>query len=356
MSKKIFVFAPIDEFEECHHPLEAAGGSLLFGDASWHTPMGNNEAEMCRLAGGAVAMMGTSIRSSPITRRIMESAGPELRIIAKFTVGVDDIDVDAATDMGIMVTHGPTESNWGGVAEGTMAMMLALLKKVRERDEAMKAGLWRSPELQGTYLGRRGSDGYPGITIGIVGLGRVGTRFAQLLAPWRVRLIAYDPHVEPMRFLLTGVKSVDYETLLRESDVISYHVVLTKETRNMCGAKEIGMRKRNAVVLNTARGKVIDEDALALAIKEGRIAAGAIDAFVEEPPAMDSPLRGLGDKLLMSPHAVAYNGKGELREGVEWAARSVHTALSGKIPDNVYNKDVLYRWKERFGDVSVLTG
>src|SRR3546814_17041155 len=114
-------------------------------------------------------MMGTSIRSSPITRKIMESAGPNLRIIAKYTVGVDDVDVDAATDLGIMVTHAPTESNFGGVAEGTMAMMLALLKKVRERDEYMKGGGWRREVLQGNYLDARQTGGSSGITVGKFG-------------------------------------------------------------------------------------------------------------------------------------------------------------------------------------------
>src|SRR5512146_912430 len=117
--RKVFIFAPIDETGESHGKLETAGCSLLLGEASWHTPKGNNEDQMCKMAEGAVALMGTSIRSSPITRRIMQSAGPGLRIVAKFTVGVDDVDVDAATDLGIMVTHAPTESNWGGVAEGT---------------------------------------------------------------------------------------------------------------------------------------------------------------------------------------------------------------------------------------------
>ena len=354
MSKpKILVYAPREEPPDILQALEAKGYDLVIGDKQWQRPRGNHEDALVDAARDAVALMGTSIRATPISRRVME-ASQRLRVIAKYTVGVDDVDTDAATELGIMVCHSPTEDNCFAVAENTMALMLAILKKVQVRDADIRAGKWRQPHHAGTFLGSRDSDGYPGITIGIVGLGRVGTRFAQLLAPWRVRLIAYDPHIEPMRFLLAGVKSVDYETLLRESDVVSYHVVLTKETRHMCGAKEIGLMKRNAVVLNTARGKVVDEDALAQAIREGRIAAGAIDAFVEEPPAMESPLRGLGDKLLMSPHAVAFNGNGELRAGVDWAARSVHTALSGKIPDNVYNKDVLYRWKERFGDVSVL--
>ena len=129
---KIFVFAPNDESGDNHPRLESYGCELILGDANWHTPQGNNEEEMVRLAKGTHALMGTSIRSSPITRGILE-ASPELRIVAKCTVGTDDIDVDAATELGILVTHGPTESNCYGVAEGTVAMILNRLKKLNEQ-------------------------------------------------------------------------------------------------------------------------------------------------------------------------------------------------------------------------------
>src|SRR5207248_1096494 len=121
-------------------------------------PLGQNEDEIAAIAGGADALVGTSIRSSPITRRIMASS-ERLRIVAKYTIGVDDIDVEAATELGILVTHSPTESNWGAIAEGTVAMMLCLLKRLRERDAHLKAGgRWRDQQLEGLYLGRREDD------------------------------------------------------------------------------------------------------------------------------------------------------------------------------------------------------
>lgn len=352
---KIFIFAPADETGECHSQLAAAGCDLVLGDASWHSPKGNNEAQMCRLAEGAVALMGTSIRSSPITRQIMEAAGPNLRIIAKYTVGVDDVDVDAATDMGIMVTHAPTESNWGGVAEGTMAMMLALLKKVRERDEHMKAGNWRSPALQGTYLGARQTDGYPGITIGIIGLGRIGSRVADLLAPWRVRLIACDPYVKPSQFVLHNCTPVDLPTLLRESDVVTMHVTLTKETRRFIGAAAFAQMKPSAVFINTSRGQAVDEVALAEALRQGKIAAAALDVFEDEPLPKSSPLLGLGHRVLLSPHMVTSNLRSGLHPGMMWAMRSVLKVLKGEIPDNVFNTEVLPRWRARFGHSATLS-
>src|SRR5262245_27737581 len=185
------------------------------------------------------------------------------------------------------------------------------------------------------------------------GLGRIGTRVAQLLAPWRARIIAYDPYVPPAHFLTHGVTPVDYETLLRQSDVISFHVVLTKETRYMFGEEQLKLLKPNAIVINTARGKVLNEKALARAIAENRVRGAAIDAVEEEPLPMDSPLRKISDRVILSPHSASYTKGGELRPGVAWATRSVVTALNGGIPDNVYNRDVIPRWKERFGGASV---
>ena len=349
---KILIFAPREEPKTLIASLEEAGYELAYGERAWQHPRSDHGSDFATAARDAVALMGTSIRHTPVSRQVMESS-QRLRVVAKYTVGVDDIDVEAATELGIMVCHAPTEANCFGVAEQTIAFILALLKKIRERDADVKSGKWRSPEHATTFLGRRESDGWPGITVGLVGLGRIGTRVAQLLAPWRVRIVAYDPHIPPANFLLAGARSVDYPTLLAESDVISFHVVLTKETRFMCAEREIALMKPTAVVINTARGKVIDEAALARALAAGHLRAAAIDAFEEEPPAPDSPLRALGDKVLMSPHAASYNEGGELGPGIAWAARSVLTALAGNVPDNVYNRDVIPRWKERFGGVSI---
>ncbi|MFL6798991.1 MAG: NAD(P)-dependent oxidoreductase [Xanthobacteraceae bacterium] len=353
MSKpKVLVFAPREEPPETIKALEGMGCEVLLGDRRWQLPRGSHEDEVVEAARDAVALMGTSIRHTPISRRIMQ-ASQRLRIVAKYTVGVDDIDVDAATDLGIMVCHAPTESNCFGVAETTVAFMLSLLKKVGSRDADIRAGKWRTADNFAYYVGSRASDGFPGQTIGLVGLGRIGTRVAQLLAPWRARLIAYDPYVAPAHFLTHGVTAVDYETLLQQSDVVSFHVVLTPETRYMFGDQQIKLMKPNAIVINTARGRILDERALAQAIAEGRVRGAAIDAFEEEPLPMDSPLRLLGDRVVLSPHSASYTEGGELRQGVAWATRSVVTALAGGVPDNVYNRQVLGRWKERFGEARI---
>jgi phosphoglycerate dehydrogenase-like enzyme len=352
---KIFVFAPADETGETHKRLEAQGCELTFGKASWDTPQGNSEAEMARMAEGCDALMGTSIRNAPISKRILQSS-EKLRIVAKYTIGVDDVDVEAATELGILVAHGPTESNWGGVAEGTVTAMLAMLKKVRERDRHLKdGGGWRDPGLQGTYLGSR-ADGYRGITVGLIGLGRIGSRVATLMRPWQLRILAADPYVPDAKFAEHGVERVDLTTLLRESDVVSLHVVLTRETRHLIGAPQLGLMKPTAILINTSRGPCLQEEALIEALRRGQIAGAALDVFEEEPLTLDSPLRNLGDKVLLSPHMVSSNVGSGLGPGIRWATESVLTALRGEVPDNVYNQEVVPRWERRFGRQSVWGG
>ena len=248
---KVFIFAPVDQADECHQKLEKFGCELSMGQAGWHSPQGDNEQDMIKMAQEANALMGTSIRSSPITKSIMESS-PNLRVVAKCTVGTDDIDVEAATELGILVCHAPTESNCYGVAEGTVAFILATVKKLYQRDTAVKSGNWRDPSLTGQYLGRRTTDDYPGLTLGLIGLGRIGARVAQLFAPWRMRIIATDPYIDDERFIRNGVENVDMDTLLRESDIVSMHCVNTKETSKLMNAEQFAKMKPTAIFVNTS--------------------------------------------------------------------------------------------------------
>ena len=350
---KVFVFAPADPTGASHERMEKAGCQLTLGQSDWHNPQGDNEDEMVGYAKESVALMGTSIRSSPITRRILE-ANPELRIVAKCTVGTDDVNVEAATELGILVCHGPTESNCYGVAEAVVAMILAMLKKLSRRDAAMKAGKWHDPALMGTFLGRRTTDDYPGITLGIIGLGRIGGRVAQLFAPWRMRIIACDPYIDDDRFVRHGVEKVDLDALLAESDVVSMHAVSTRETRHMMGPAQFATMKPTALFVNTARGANVDEAALARALQNEEIAAAAIDVFEDEPLPQDSPLRAMGDNVLLSAHMVSFNAASGLGPGYLWATNSVLMELNGEVPNNVFNPEVIERWKERFGGKKLL--
>lgn len=349
---KAFIFAPADQTGESHKKLEDAGCELVMGKASWDTPQGDTETQMARLAQGCDALLGTSIRSTPITRKIMEGSD-KLRIVAKYTIGVDDVDVDAATELGILVAHGPAESNWGGVAEGTITNMLTLLKKVRERDRHLKAGgLWRDKSFEGSYVGSR-PDGYKGLTLGIIGLGRIGGRVATLLRPWKMRILGHDPYIPESRFKEHGVERVDLNTLLRESDVVTLHVILTKETRHMMGAEQFALMKPTAILVNSSRGMCVDERALVEALQKGQIAGAALDVFEYEPLSLESPLRTLGDKVLLSPHMISSNAGSGLKPGIAMATDAVLAALRGEAADNIYNKEVIPKWQSRFGGKSV---
>lgn len=347
---KLLVFAPevAGQVSSYEKRLMELGCEIAYGNASWRDPRGNTESEIANMGRGAHAMMGTSIRSSPISRKVLEAAGDQLRIISKFTIGYEDVDVDAATEMGIIVTHGPTEANWGGVAEGTLGIMLTLLKKIRERDEAMKSGEWRTEAQLGTYIGGRLQDGYSGLTIGIVGLGRIGRRIAELLKPWRVRILAFDPFCEMARFTLSGVVRSDLETLLKESDVVTLHCNLNDSSRKLINAKTLALMKKSAILINCSRGGVVDQAALIDALNRDQIAGAGLDVFEKEPLEEDSPLRKMGHKVLLSAHVVTGNKNDGVKPGALWAAEAVELAMRGQLPDNIVNPDVLPRWKQRW--------
>ncbi len=337
----VAIFRPVDESGESHEALRAVGCEVVVG------PREPAPDRLPDLASGASALMGASFRTLTITRELMRAL-PELRIISKYTIGVDDIDVDAATELGILVTYCPTEANWGGVAEGTMAMMLALLKRLRERDRQVKAGRWRDPGLRGVYLGAR-EDGYAGITIGLVGLGRIGTRVADLLVPWRVRVIACDPYVDDRHFRRHGVVRVDLPSLLRDADVVSLHCSLTAQTQGMIGAHELARMREGAILLNTARGPLLDVDALCDALDRGALRGAALDVLPEEPPPASARLLTYGDRVLLSPHMVAANDGGTLAAAVPWATLATMQALRGELPEHIYNTDAVPVWRQRFG-------
>ena len=169
------------------------------------------------------------------------------------------------------------------------------------------------------------------------------------MAPWRVRILAYDPYVEESRFILSNAERVDLQTLLRESDVVSLHVVLTEETRQMIGAKEFALMKPGAILINTSRGQVVNEQALVEALESGHLTAAGLDVFEDEPLHADSPLLKMGHKVLLSPHMASSNLDSGLKQGIVWANRSVLAALKGELPGGIYNKAVIPKWLAHFG-------
>ena len=341
---RIVIFRSVDESGESHRLLRAAGCELIVGV--------NSPAELLEHAAGADALLGATYRFGVIDRQTL-AASAALRIVSKYTIGVEDVDIDAATELGILVTHCPTEANWGGVAEGTLALILTLLKKIRERDREVKRGGWRSTALEGRYVGAR-EDGYAGLTIGIVGLGRVGRRVAGLLAPWGAQLLATDPYVEAQVFSRHGVEQVGLAELLERADVVTLHCSLTDETRDLMDAAALGRMKDTAVLINTARGAVVDIEALADALDAGQLAGAALDVLPIEPPAADARIVALGDRILLSPHMVAANQGGTLRAAIPWATDATLAALRGELPEHIYNVEAIPRWQERFAGDALL--
>lgn len=298
------------------------------------------------------ALLGASLRPERLDAKRL-GAFPELRIVAKYTIGVDDVDVDAATALGVLVTHCPTEANWGGVAEGTIALMLALLKKIESRSAAVRAGGWRSKALRGIYLGAR-EDGYSGITIGIVGFGRIGRRVAELMAPWRVRLLATDPYVEASVFERYSVEPVALESLLARSDVVTLHCALTDETNGLIDRDALSRMRPQAILINTARGTIVDVDAVCDALDSHELAGAAFDVLPEEPPRPGARILGMDDRVILSPHMVAANQGGTLQAAIPWATDAVLMALKGAVPPHVYNEQAIDAWRAKFGGNSLL--
>jgi phosphoglycerate dehydrogenase-like enzyme len=343
---RVFIFRPVDESGASHRQIEAAGCKVMVNRD------GATADQVLAEIGQSQVLLGATFRGGTIDRRLLE-ASPSLRLVSKYTIGVDDIDLVAATELGILVTHCPTEANWGGVAEGTMAFMLAMLKRIRERDRAVKRGAWRSDDLQGYYLGRR-EDGYAGLTVGIVGLGRIGRRLAELLAPWRLRLLACDPYVDEAQFARRNVERLDLDALLAASDVVTLHCSLTEETRGLIGARALALMKTSALLINTARGPIVDVDALCDALAADRLGGAALDVLPLEPPPPGSRILELGDRVLLSPHMVAANQGGTLQTAIPWATEAALAALRGEVPARVYNSEAIPLWRERFAGRSLL--
>jgi D-3-phosphoglycerate dehydrogenase / 2-oxoglutarate reductase len=344
---RVLIYRPVDESGSSHRVLEAAGCDVVVAPAS------AGRDALIPLARDVDALLGATFRGQ--MDRAFLTLSPRLRLVAKYTIGVDDVDVDVASSLGILVTHCPTEANWGGVAEGAVALMLALLKRVRERDLQVKAGGWREPPIYGTYVGKR-ADGYAGITIGIVGLGRAGARVADLLRPWGARVLAADPYVEPAKFARHGVERVELEALLRDADVVTLHCNLTAETRGLIDRRRLALLKPTAMLVNTARGAIVDLEALCAALESRAFAAAALDVLPEEPPPADARLLRLGERVLLSPHMIAANQGGTLGAAIPWAAEAVLAALRGEVPERVYNTDAVAKWQARFGHRPLLPG
>ncbi|MDA2962613.1 MAG: phosphoglycerate dehydrogenase [Actinomycetota bacterium] len=252
------------------------------------------------------------------------TAAQGLKVIARAGVGLDNIDIAAATAAGIMVVNAPT-SNIVSAAELAISLLLASARSISPAHAALRNGKWARSKYTGTELFEK--------TLGIVGFGRIGQLVAQRMQAFGMNVIAYDPYLQPARAAQLGVKLVELDELLRTADFITIHLPKTKETANLIGADALKKVKPSVHIINTARGGVLDELALYDAVVEGRVAGVGLDVFAIEP-CTDSPLFTL-DKVIATPHLGASTDEAQERAGIAVAV-SVRKALAGElVPDAV---------------------
>jgi D-3-phosphoglycerate dehydrogenase / 2-oxoglutarate reductase len=261
------------------------------------------------------------------TRVDAEALGraPQLKVVARAGVGLDNVDVPAATERGVMVVNAPT-SNIVSAAEHAIALLLAVARRIPAADASLRSGQWKRSSFNGVELS--------GKTIGVVGLGKIGQLVAQRLASFATELIAYDPYVAPARAAQLGIELVDFDELLSRADAISIHLPKTPETLGLIGADQLAKTKPGVLIVNAARGGLVDEQALADAVRAGQVRGAGIDVFATEP-CTASPLFEL-PQVVVTPHLGASTAEAQDRAGTD-VARSVLRALRGEFVADAVN-------------------
>jgi phosphoglycerate dehydrogenase-like enzyme len=282
-------------------------------------------AQVAELAAGAVAAI---VSTDPFDRRVF-AAAPQLRVVARVGVGTDSIDLAAATEAGVVVTTTPG-ANRETAADHAMAMILAAVRRIVEHDASTRRGEWR-----------RAGDLTPwdlhGTTVGLIGYGEIGRAVAQRLHGFGVELLVSDPALRPGH----GVVLIASDELLRRADVVSLHLPLMEATRGIIGARELALMQRDAILVNTSRGGLVDEQALAEALRTGELRAAALDVFADEPAVPDA-LAALPN-VVLTPHIGGLSVR-SIAAMTELATDAVLAVLGGDAPPSaIANRRVLDR-------------
>ena len=278
--------------------------------------LGLSADELASAVAGAAALI---IRSATrVTSSVLE-AGRDLVVVGRAGIGVDNVDVEAATRRGVMVVNAP-QSNVLSAAEHAVALLLSQARNVPQADAALKAGRWERSKWEGVEL--------HGKVLGVIGLGRVGALVAQRAAAFGMRLVAYDPYVSAERARQMGVELMSLSELMSLADFVTVHLPKTAETSGLIGEEVLGAAKVGLRIVNTARGGIVDEKALAAAIAEGIVAGAALDVF-EQEPLTSSPLFEL-DSVVVTPHLGASTREAQDKAGIT-IAEQVQLALAGQF-------------------------
>lgn len=283
---------------------------------------GPNRAELLAAVPEADALL---VRSATTVDREVLEAAPKLKIVGRAGVGLDNVDIDAATARGVMVANAPT-SNIHSACEHAIALLFATARQIPTADGTLREHTWKRSDFKGVEIF--------GKTVGIVGFGHIGQLFAQRLAAFEVdEILAYDPYANPARAAQLGVELVSLEQLVGRADFVTIHLPKTPETAGMFDAELLGRAKQGQIIINAARGGLVDEAALANAIRSGQIRGAGFDVYASEP-CTDSPLFEL-PQVVVTPHLGASTVEAQDRAGTD-VADSVLKALSGQfVPDAV---------------------
>jgi D-3-phosphoglycerate dehydrogenase len=305
-------------------PIHAAGIELLEsqGIKIISLPPGSNEStlqEIVSRADGLITRGGIKV-----TREIMTSS-PRLKVIGVHGIGCDHVDLEAAGDLGLVVFNTPTALT-ETVAEMAIAMMLGLTRRVVSADKAVRAGEWirKYSDLRGTEL--------QGKTVGIIGLGRIGAAVARRLKPFRVEVLYYDIVRHQGLEEELGLEKVELDSLLGRADIITLHTPYTPQTHHLISDREFEMMKDDVYIVNTARGRIIDQESLIEALKLGKVLGAALDVFEVEPLDPYSPLTSM-DNVILTPHLGASSNEAMRRMAIQ-VAEGALKVLRGEAPEN----------------------
>ncbi len=296
-------------------PIDQVGIDILSQVAAVDIRIGLKPDELLEIIGDYDALM---IRSgTQVTKEIIE-AGTQLKIIGRAGVGVDNVDVPVATRKGIVVVNSP-EGNTIAAAEHALAMIMALSRHIPDANASVKRGEWDRKTFVGAEVYKK--------TLGIVGLGKIGTHVANVAKAMGMKLLAFDPFISTDRAEQLGCQLVDLDLLVQQADYITLHIPKTPETTHIINAQMLAKMKPNARIINCARGGIIDEEALAIALKQGQIAGAALDVYESEPLG-DSPLKSLGKEIILTPHLGASTTEAQVNVAID-VAEQIRDVLLG---------------------------
>lgn len=281
--------------------------------------------ELLEIIGGYDAII---TRSGTTVDKALLDAAIRLKLVARAGVGIDNVEVDHASAKGVIVVNAPF-GNTNAAAEHTLALLLAACRNVPAAQASLKAGDWKRAKFTGVELRGR--------TAGVVGIGKVGGRVAARLKAFECEVLACDPYVSAKRAQDLGVRLVDLDELCRTCDIVTVHTPLTEETRGMIGAAEIAKMKPDVILLNVARGGILDEAALLAGLESGKVALAAVDVFSEEPPATDTLKRLVAhERVVVSPHLGANTQEAQVNVAVD-VSREILAYLDKGPLENAVN-------------------